>query len=60
MAHDIDFKIIGDNMQAVEIELDPSESVRAEVGAMFCMEDDIQDESRGIGGLLGRIISGRE
>ena len=29
MAHDIDFIIHGDDMQAVQIELDPAEAVRA-------------------------------
>ena len=61
MAHDIDFKIIGDDMQAVEIELDPSESVRAEVGAMLCMEEDIQMDTSSGGGIfqgLKRIVSG--
>ncbi|MFN3386951.1 MAG: TIGR00266 family protein [Candidatus Thermochlorobacter sp.] len=38
----IDYKIFGDDMQAVEIELDPGEAVRAEVGAMLYMEDGIQ------------------
>jgi uncharacterized protein (TIGR00266 family) len=38
----IDYKIFGDDMQAVEIELDPGETVRAEVGAMLYMEDGIQ------------------
>lgn len=36
MADVIDYKIHGDDMQIVEIELDPSEGVRAEVGAMMC------------------------
>ena len=61
MAHDIDFKIHGDDLQAVEIELDPSEAVRAEVGAMLYMEDDIQMETSTGGGMfqgLKRIISG--
>ncbi|MFZ7182189.1 MAG: AIM24 family protein, partial [Bacteroidota bacterium] len=37
MAHDIDYRILGDDIQAVEIELDPGEAVRAEVGAMLFM-----------------------
>ena len=41
MAHEIDYKIFGDDMQAVEIELDPNEAVRAEIGAMLYMEDGI-------------------
>jgi len=31
----IDYKIFGDDMQIVEIELDPGEGVRAEAGAMM-------------------------
>ena len=31
-AHEIDFKIFGDDMQFVEVELDPGESVVAEAG----------------------------
>jgi len=37
MADDIDYKIIGDDMQIVEIELDPDEAVQAEAGAMTYM-----------------------
>ena len=61
MAHDIDFRIFGDDMQAVEIELDPSEAVRAEVGAMLYMEDDIEMQTGTSGGIfagLKRIVSG--
>ena len=35
MADVIDYSIIGDDMQLVEIELDSGESVRAEAGAMM-------------------------
>lgn len=42
MAHEIDYKIIGNEMQAVEIELDPQESVIAESGAMMSMKADIE------------------
>ena len=31
--HDVDFQILGDDMQLVEIELDPGESVIAEAGS---------------------------
>ena len=61
MADVIDYKIHGDDMQIVEIELDPSEGVRAEVGAMMFMEDGIQMETGTGGGLfkgLRRMISG--
>jgi len=42
MADDISYKIYGDDMQIVEIELDPSEGVRAEAGAMMFMDDAIR------------------
>jgi uncharacterized protein (TIGR00266 family) len=61
MAHDIDFKIIGDDIQAVEIELDPQEGVRAEVGAMLYMEDGIEMETTTGGGIFQgfkRILTG--
>jgi uncharacterized protein (TIGR00266 family) len=45
-AHEIDYRIIGDDMQVVEIELDPQETVIAEAGAMNYMEDGITFESR--------------
>jgi len=37
MADEIDYEIIGDDMQIVEIELDPGEAVQAEAGAMAYM-----------------------
>lgn len=37
--HEVDYKIIGDDMQIVEVELDPSETVVAEAGAINYMED---------------------
>ena len=61
MAHDIDYKIFGDDMQAVEIELDPNEAVRAEIGAMLYMEDGIEMQTGTEGGIfagLKRIVSG--
>ncbi len=42
MADIIDYKIYGEDLQLVEVELDPGEGVRAEVGAMVYMEQDIQ------------------
>lgn len=41
-ADEIDFRLYGDDMQFVEIELDPNESVIAEAGAMMMMDNDIQ------------------
>jgi len=45
-SHEIDYKIYGDDLQAVEIELDPQETVVAEAGGMNWMEDGIQFEAR--------------
>jgi uncharacterized protein (TIGR00266 family) len=52
MADVIDYKIIGSEMQIVEIELDPSESVRAEAGAMMYMDSGIKMQTSTGGGLL--------
>lgn len=53
MADVIDYKIYGDDLQMVEIELDSQEGVRAEAGAMTYMEDGIQMQT-GMGGGLFR------
>ncbi|MGN6134656.1 MAG: AIM24 family protein [Aureliella sp.] len=45
MAHEIDYEIFGDDMQYVEITLDPREAVIAEAGAMMFMTSGIQMES---------------
>lgn len=61
MADVIDYKIFGDDFQAVEIELDPNEGVRAEVGAMLLMEQGIQMDTTTGGGMFSgfkRLISG--
>lgn len=61
VSHEIDYEIIGDDLQLVEIELDPQETVIAEAGAMSWMDEQIQFEARmgdgskaneGIGGML--------
>ena len=44
--HEIDFKIYGDDMQLVEIELDKNEAVRAEAGALLFMESCIQMQTQ--------------
>ncbi len=63
-AHEVDYEIIGSEMQIVEIELDPGETVIAEAGGMNYMEDAIQFETKmgdgsapvgGLGGLLKTI-----
>ena len=61
MAHEIDYEIIGDDMQAVIIELDPQEAVQAEAGAMLYMEDDIEMNTGTEGGIfagLKRVVTG--
>ncbi len=61
MADIIDYKIYGEDLQLVEIELDPNEGVRAEVGAMVYMEDGIQMQTSTGGGLFKgfkRMITG--
>ena len=45
-SHEIDYELIGDDMQIVEIELDPGETVVAEAGAMNYMEDEITFEAK--------------
>ena len=60
--HEIDYKIYGDDMQFVEVELDPQETVIAEAGGLMMMEDGISmetifgDGSSG-GGLMGKLFS---
>ncbi|HEX2852191.1 MAG TPA: TIGR00266 family protein [Opitutaceae bacterium] len=69
--HEIDYKIHGDDMQFVEIELDPQEAVVAEAGGMMFMDQDIametifgdgsQKNSGFMGALLGagkRLLTG--
>lgn len=45
LAHDIDFEIKGGEIQYIEIELDPGESVVAEAGSMMFMNQDISMET---------------
>lgn len=58
---EIDYAILGDDIQIVEIELDPDEAVIAEAGAMTYMEDDITfetrmgDGSKADAGLFGKL-----
>ena len=61
MADQVDYQLIGDDMQGVVITLDPGEGVRAEVGAMMFMDDGIRMETSTGGGLmkgLKRIFAG--
>lgn len=63
MADEIDYKLIGDDLQAVIITLDPGEMVIAEAGAMMYMQDGIVmnttlDPNAQGGGLMGKLFSG--
>lgn len=61
-SHKVDYEILGSEMQIVEVELDPGETVVAEAGAMSYMEEDIQFEARmGDGtqpdqGIFGKLL----
>jgi uncharacterized protein (TIGR00266 family) len=60
--HEVDYKIYGDDMQFVEIELDPAEAVVAEAGGMMYMESGIEmqtifgDGSQQSSGFLGALV----
>jgi uncharacterized protein (TIGR00266 family) len=60
--HVIDYKIHGDDMQFVEVELDPNEAMVAESGAMMFMEDGIAmeaifgDGSQQTSGFMGALM----
>jgi uncharacterized protein (TIGR00266 family) len=62
-SHDIEYEIIGAEMQLVEVTLDPGETVVAEAGAMTYMEQDIAFDTRmGDGsnprqGVMGKLLS---
>ena len=61
--HEVDYEILGDDIQMVEIELDPGETVVAEAGAMNYMQDEISFEAKmGDGsdpneGIMGKLLS---
>lgn len=61
--HEVDYEIIGYEMQMVEIELDPQETVIAEAGAMNYMDDGIEfqakmgDGSQPDQGFMGKLFS---
>lgn len=63
MADAVDYKLIGDDLQAVIVTLDPGEGVMAEAGAMMFMQDGIRmattlDASGRQQGVLGRLLAG--
>ena len=45
-SHEVDYEVFGDDMQIVEVELDPGETVIAEAGAMNYMEEGITFEAK--------------
>jgi len=63
-SHEIEYKLFGDDMQFVEIELDPRESVVAEAGSMIYMNQDIEmdtifgdgSEQNQSGGMMGKLM----
>jgi uncharacterized protein (TIGR00266 family) len=62
-AHEIDYEILGEEMQFVEIELDPMEAVIAEAGSFMMMEDGVEmatilgDGTTPQQGLWGKVLS---
>jgi uncharacterized protein (TIGR00266 family) len=61
--HEVDYKVFGDDMQYVEIELDPQDAVVAEAGGMMYMEDGVTLETifgdgsgQGRGGVMGALM----
>lgn len=62
-AHEIDYKIIGDDMQCVEVELDPQETVIAEAGSLMFMDGNVEmntifgDTSKDNEGVMSKIFS---
>ena len=61
--HEVDYTILGNDMQLVEVELDPGETVVAEAGVMNYMEDGIEfethlgDGSAADEGMLSKLFS---
>jgi len=64
-SHEIDYRIYGEELQFVEIELDPSETAIAESGSFMMMEEGIQmqtifgdgSQQQQSGGFLGKLMS---
>jgi uncharacterized protein (TIGR00266 family) len=62
--HEVDYEVVGDDLQFVKIELDPQEAVVAEAGGMMYMEDGIAMETifgdgsaqQKQGGLMGMLM----
>lgn len=61
MVDEIEYRVIGDDMQLVEVALDPGEAVRAEAGAMLYMTDGVEIQTSTGGGVfrgLKRVFTG--
>jgi uncharacterized protein (TIGR00266 family) len=61
LAHEVDFRIVGEEMQFVEIELDPGEAAIAEAGAMMYMSEPIRmdtvfGDGSEQGGLMSKLV----
>lgn len=62
-SHEIDYKIHGEEMQHIEIELDPNETAIAESGAFMMMDEGVQmetifgDGTQQTGGIMGKLFS---
>ncbi|MDE2127524.1 MAG: TIGR00266 family protein [Armatimonadetes bacterium] len=57
----MEYRVIGDVMQCVSVELQPGEEVQAEAGAMIYLTDSVQINTKMTGGLmagLGRMLGG--
>ena len=63
--HEVDYEIMGDDMQVVEVELDPQETVIAEAGAMNYLQPEVTfetkmgDGSRPEKGLVVDVVTGK-
>lgn len=62
--HEIDYKIFGEEMQYVEVELDPQETALAEAGSFMMMDEGIQMETifgdgskQQSGGIFGKLLN---
>jgi uncharacterized protein (TIGR00266 family) len=61
MADEIEYRVLGDDMQLVEVALDPGEAVRAEAGAMLYVTDGVEIQTSTGGGMfkgLKRVFAG--
>ena len=56
MAHQIDYRIAGHDMQAVILTLDEGETVRAEAGALMYMDGNMDMETSTGGGLIKGLL----